>query len=79
VAALVAVGGLAAGAAVGWALAVMLVRLLNGVFDPQPVGLAVPWAYLLLTGGPTLLAVAAAYAAVMLRTREAPMAVLRDL
>ncbi|MCU1456098.1 MAG: hypothetical protein JWL73_190, partial [Actinomycetia bacterium] len=45
-AAFVTLGGLAAGALGGWALAQMLVKVLTGVFDPPPAALSVPWAYL---------------------------------
>jgi putative ABC transport system permease protein len=46
-AAVVTLGGLIGGAAAGWALTNMLVKVLAGVFDPPPAHLAVPWAYLL--------------------------------
>jgi putative ABC transport system permease protein len=39
---IVTVGGAISGAAIGWALAMMLVAVLNGVFDPPPAELAVP-------------------------------------
>jgi putative ABC transport system permease protein len=45
-AAVVTIGGLVGGAAAGWALTQMLVKVLTGVFDPPPAHLAVPWAYL---------------------------------
>ena len=38
-------GGLL-GVAGGWTLAHVLVKVLTGVFDPPPAGLAVPWGYL---------------------------------
>ena len=41
-AAFVTLGGLFTGAIAGWALAVMLVKVLAGVFDPPPATLAVP-------------------------------------
>ena len=45
--ALVVVGaGLAAGAAIGLVVAYVLVRELEGVFDPPPEGLSMPWPYL---------------------------------
>ena len=40
--------GLVLGAPIGATAAWMLVRLLNGVFDPPPDVLAVPWGYLML-------------------------------
>jgi putative ABC transport system permease protein len=51
----VALAGLLAGTTIGWALSKVLVTVLNGVFDPPPSTLAVPWTYLLV-----LLAVSAA-------------------
>jgi putative ABC transport system permease protein len=51
----VTIAGLIAGAATAWALANMLVKVLQGVFDPAPSVLAVPWIYL-----GTILAVAIA-------------------
>ena len=38
--------GLVTGAATAWILSNMLVKVLNGVFDPPPESLAVPWTYL---------------------------------
>ncbi|MYS82531.1 FtsX-like permease family protein [Embleya scabrispora] len=77
-AAVVTLGGLAGGAALGWALSEMLVKVLTGVFDPPPAGLAVPWAYLAAT---TLTAVAAITAAAINGARHAhrpPIEELRD-
>jgi putative ABC transport system permease protein len=45
-AASLAVLGGVLGAAGGWVLAHMLVKVLTGVFDPPPANLAVPWGYL---------------------------------
>ena len=38
--------GLAAGAAIGLLVAYVLVKELEGVFDPPPDGLSMPWPYL---------------------------------
>ncbi|WP_089104259.1 ABC transporter permease [Streptomyces hyaluromycini] len=57
---LLAVGGLAGGALIGWALSEMLVKVLTGVFDPPPAVLSVPGAYLALTGAAAVAAVLAA-------------------
>ena len=38
--------GLAAGAAIGLVVAYVLVRELEGVFDPPPESLSIPWPYL---------------------------------
>ncbi|MET3922253.1 FtsX-like permease family protein [Arthrobacter sp. UYEF20] len=42
------VAGVAAGAAAGWALSLMLIAVLSGVFDPPPAAPAVPGPYLAL-------------------------------
>lgn len=57
---LLAAGGLAGGALIGWALSEMLVKVLTGVFDPPPASLAVPGGYLALTAGAAVAAVLAA-------------------
>ncbi|MGW7421747.1 FtsX-like permease family protein [Streptomyces sp. NPDC054813] len=57
---LLAVGGLAGGALIGWALSEMLVKVLTGVFDPPPAALSVPGAYLALTGAAAVAAILAA-------------------
>jgi len=48
-ASVVAVGGLIGGGLISWGLTVMLVKVLTGVFDPPPSGVAVPARYLVLT------------------------------
>ncbi|MEU9154133.1 FtsX-like permease family protein [Streptomyces sp. NPDC048417] len=57
---LLAAGGLAGGALIGWALSEMLVKVLTGVFDPPPAALSIPGVYLALTGAAALAAVLAA-------------------
>ncbi|MFJ3715383.1 FtsX-like permease family protein [Streptomyces sp. NPDC090057] len=57
---LLAAGGLAGGALIGWALSEMLVKVLTGVFDPPPASLAVPGGYLALSAGAAVVAVLAA-------------------
>ncbi|MFI9567929.1 FtsX-like permease family protein [Streptomyces rishiriensis] len=54
---LLAAGGLAGGALIGWALSEMLVKVLTGVFDPPPASLSVPGGYLALTAGAAVVAV----------------------
>ncbi len=75
----VALVGLAAGAVIGAALSHILVKVLTGVFDPPPAGLAVPWAYLGLVGAISLAAVAAAASGTIRSARRPTVAVLRDL
>ncbi|MFF4902471.1 FtsX-like permease family protein [Streptomyces sp. NPDC001068] len=57
---LLAVGGLAGGALIGWALSEMLVTVLTGVFDPPPAALSIPGGYLALTGAAAVAAILAA-------------------
>ncbi|MFE4698869.1 FtsX-like permease family protein [Streptomyces sp. NPDC056738] len=76
---LLAVSGLATGALIGWALAQMLVKVLTGVFDPPPAGLAVPGAYLALTGLAALTAVLAAALNGIRSARRPAVEELRDM
>lgn len=71
--------GLAAGAAAGALLSVMLVKVLTGVFDPPPAVLAVPWVYLGAVAAATVAAVAAAALAAVAAARRPPLEALRDL
>jgi putative ABC transport system permease protein len=74
-AAFVTVAGLVAGAAGGWLLSQMLVKVLTGVFDPPPSALAVPWAYLAVVGGVAVVAIALA-AHRTVRSTQAPDATM---
>jgi putative ABC transport system permease protein len=67
--AIVLAGGLALAALLGWLLALMLVAMLQHVFDPPPDHLAAPWGFLGGLAGAAILGalIAAAAAAVMLR------------
>ncbi|MFE8944377.1 FtsX-like permease family protein [Streptomyces sp. NPDC007856] len=76
---LLAAAGLAGGAAIGWALSEMLVKVLTGVFDPPPASLSVPGAYLALTASAALLAVLAAALNGIRRARRPAVEELRDL
>jgi putative ABC transport system permease protein len=53
-------GGAVSGAALGWGVARMLVKLLTEVFDPPPEHVSVPWLYLALVLVATACAVLAA-------------------
>jgi putative ABC transport system permease protein len=71
--------GATLGVVAGWLLAMMLVKVLTGVFDPAPAHLAAPWAYLGAVGvaAATGLVIAAG---VNLRLGRRPLAEqLRDL
>lgn len=78
-AALVLAASLVLAALLGWLLAVMLVTMLEHVFDPPPTQLAVPWTFVGALGGA---AVAGGLAAAVLATlliRRLPLgAILRE-
>jgi len=75
----VAIGGLVAGAAGGWALSHMLVKVLTGVFDPPPAALAVPWRYLGGVGAVALVAVTIAATSCVRAASRPSIRLLRDL
>jgi putative ABC transport system permease protein len=64
---LLSLGGLIGGAVIAWGLALMLVKVLTGVFDSPPSAIAVPWTYLAATA----VAVAAALAVAALVSARA--------
>ncbi len=68
---LVVGGGAAFGALTGWAVAQVLVTVLQGVFDPPPEALVVPWIYLAIVVGAVVVAVG-------LATLNAARAALQD-
>ncbi|MFD8733991.1 FtsX-like permease family protein [Streptomyces sp. NPDC059618] len=76
---LLAATGLATGALIGWALSQMLVKVLTGVFDPPPATLAVPGAYLALTGIAAVTAVLAAALNGIRSSRRPAVEELRDM
>jgi len=78
-AATTAVGGLLAGAAAGWALSEMLVKVLTGVFDPAPTHLAVPWGYLATVIATAAAAIALAASLTAWGARRPAIRTLRDL
>jgi putative ABC transport system permease protein len=67
----VAIAGLVTGTVTAWALSNMLVRVLNGVFDPAPESLAVPWVYLATVGIIAVVATATA-ATIAIRSARTP-------
>jgi putative ABC transport system permease protein len=78
-AAALAVFGGGLGAAGGWVLAHMLVRVLTGVFDPPPAHLAVPWPYLAVVGVAAAAGLVTATTATTRATRRPVAEELRDL
>jgi putative ABC transport system permease protein len=77
--ALVTVVGVVLGAAAGWGLAHMLVKILTGVFDPAPSGLAVPWGYLLVMAALAAVAATGAGELTVRATRRPVVETIRDL
>jgi putative ABC transport system permease protein len=72
-AALVLVASLLLAVGLGLVLALMLVAMLQHVFDPPPDSLAVPWAYLVELGGAAVVATVAAVAIAAQRLRRLPL------
>jgi putative ABC transport system permease protein len=67
------------GALGGWLLSMMLVAVLAGVFDPPPTSLAVPWGYLALIAGLTVLALVGVGVAAARVSRGMRLQILRGL
>jgi putative ABC transport system permease protein len=72
-------GGLLLGSAIAVGLAVMLVKVLTGVFDPPPDVLAVPWGYLGIVLGLVCAAVVAAGGLTLRALHRPAVEELRDL
>jgi len=78
-AAFVTLGGVVLGAAAGWWLSFVIVKILTGVFDPPPSHLSVPWVYLGVFAAVTASAVLAAAAVTLRATRKPAIEIVRDL
>ena len=77
--AIVLAGGLALAALLGWLLALMLVAMLQHVFDPPPDHLAAPWGFLVGLAGAAILGALIAAAAAAVRLRRLPLGeILRE-
>jgi putative ABC transport system permease protein len=72
-AALVLAAGLLLAAGLGLLLALMLVAMLQHVFDPPPDHLAIPWAYLGELAGAALAATTIAVAITTRQLRDLPL------
>jgi putative ABC transport system permease protein len=72
-------GGALFGAIGGGLEALIIVKILTGVFDPPPEGLSVPWAYLLLVVGVVAASAALAVVLAVRAARRPALEVLRDL
>ena len=77
--AFVAAVGLLCGAAAGWGLSHMLVKVLTGVFDPPPSRLAYPWLYLAMVAASAVAAIIAATFVTTQRARTLAHIHLREL
>jgi putative ABC transport system permease protein len=76
---LILVAGAVFGAAAGTGVAYILVKVLEGVFDPPPESLAVPWGYLALVLAGGSIAVLIAVLNALRETRVSPVQRLREL
>ncbi len=74
-----AIGGVVAGAAIGWTLSEVLVAVLTGVFDPSPDALTVPWPYLAAVTVTVIAALSVATVTAVLLARRSPISILREL
>lgn len=78
-AAFVIAAGLIAAVASAWGLAIILTKVLTGVFDPPPAHLAVPWTYLIVVAVVSVAATLAAAELTVRWTRRPIAEALRDL
>jgi putative ABC transport system permease protein len=74
---LMLVGGIVVGAALGFGVSAMLVKVLTGVFDPPPDALAIPWAYLVVLAIATIGSTVATILANAVAARRDPVWELR--
>lgn len=72
-------GGLAAGGALGWAIAHMLTKLLTHVFDPPPQNMTIPSLYLIIVGLVTIAAVIVAAQAMIRLAHRGVLETIRQL
>ncbi len=75
----IVLGGTIFGAATGLAVAQVLVSVLQGVFDPPPETISVPWSFLSVVGIVALAAVAGAVVNALRETTIEPIRRLREL
>jgi putative ABC transport system permease protein len=75
----VSFGGMLCGVLLGWAVAVVLVKVLTGVFDPPPDHLTVPWNYLFGIGIAMAASVAVGATLMTEASRRGAAEVLREL
>jgi putative ABC transport system permease protein len=73
-----ALGGVVAGAGIGWALSEILVAVLTGVFDPPPDALTVPWPYLAAVTVTVIVSLAVIAAVAIQLARRSPISILRE-
>jgi putative ABC transport system permease protein len=75
----VVVAGLVTGAATGWGLSYLLVKVLTGVFDPPPTSLSIPWFYLGAVALCAAVAIGVAATYISVRTRDHAGEILREM
>ncbi|MDX6286637.1 MAG: putative transport system permease protein [Frankiales bacterium] len=75
----VLVGGVIGGVVVGSAIAYLLVKVLTGIFDPAPDHATIPWGYLSLLMGLTVVTASAIVAVMGRLASRAGLSTLREL
>jgi putative ABC transport system permease protein len=75
----VLIGGVAGGAAIGATIAYLLVKVLTGIFDPAPDHATIPWAYLALLLGSSMVTASAVVVAMGRLVSRAGPSALREL
>jgi putative ABC transport system permease protein len=76
---LISVGGLSFGIVSGVSISWMLVKLLNGVFDPPPEALSIPWTYVMGALATVLISILAATLITIQKSSEQSVLGLREL
>ena len=76
---LISVGGLSFGIVSGVSVSWMLVKLLNGVFDPAPEALSIPWTYVIGALATVLISILAATLIAIRKSSEQSVLGLREL
>lgn len=76
---LILISGGVAGVVIGFGVAIMLVKVLTGVFDPPPDILSVPWNYLILLAVAASVSTVASVLSMQMISRRVGVEALRDI
>jgi putative ABC transport system permease protein len=72
-------GGILLGALAGWSLALVIVKIMTGVFDPPPEHLSIPWVYVALVLSLIIVTVVVAGIFILRAVRKPSLEIIRDL